>query len=135
MNLESRNQEIRNLLDLWQWCSRRLHVQCQIGADVSPYQLPLVYRDLAEPLFNDLGLLAFWEDYPTSLLDMCLGCFTKGSPMIDRLDRIRLQEQANPGLDKLFKKMRGREERFGWDWSAQGHHPENEFIQGDGSAA
>ena len=150
MNLESRNQEIRKLLDLWQWCSRQLHVQwerkrkyrndclfgltsaineSQIGADVSPYQLPLVYRDLAEPLFNDLGLLAFWEEYPTSLLDMCLGCFTKGSPMIDLLDRIRLQEQANPGLDKLFKKMRGREERFGWDWSAQGHHPENEFIQ------
>ena len=150
MNLESRNQEIRKLLDLWQWCSRRLHVQwerkrkyrndclfgltsaineSQIGAGVSPYQLPLVYRDLAEPLFNDLGLLAFWEDYPTSLLDMCLGCFTKGSPMIDRLNRIRLQEQANHGLDKLFKKMRGREERFGWDWSTQGHHPESEFIQ------
>jgi hypothetical protein len=27
MDLESRNQEIRNLLDLWQWCSRTLHVQ------------------------------------------------------------------------------------------------------------
>lgn len=150
MDQESRNQEIRNLLDLWQWCSRTLHVQwkrkrkyrngclfgltsavneSQFGADVSPYQLPLVYRDLAEPQFNDLGLLAFWEDYPTSLLDMCLGCFTQGSPLIDRLDRLRLKRQNSPVLDKLFKKMRGREERFGWDWSVEGHHPESEYVQ------
>jgi len=152
MDQESRNQEIRNLLDLWQWCSRTLHVQwerkrkyrngclfgltsaineSQFGANVSPYQLPLVYRDLAEPLFNDLGLLAFWEDYPTSLLDMCLGCFTKGSPLIDRLNRLRLKRQDNPALDKLFKKMRGREERYGWDWSVEGHHPEGEFVPGN----
>ena len=150
MDLESRNQEIRKLLDLWQWCSRTLHVQwerkrkyrngclfglasaineSQFGANVSPYQLPLVYRDLAEPLFNDLGLLAFWEEYPTPLLDMCLGCFTKGSPLSDRLNRLRLKRQDNPALDKLFKKMRGREERYGWDWSAEGHHPEGEFVQ------
>jgi hypothetical protein len=150
MDLESRNQEIRNLLDLWQWCSRTLHVQwerkrkyrnrclfglasavneSQFGANVSPYQLPLVYRDLAEPLFNDLGLLAFWEEYPTSLLDMCLGCFTKGSPLIDRLNRLRLKRQDNPVLDKLFKKMRGREERYGWDWSVEGHHPKTEYVQ------
>jgi hypothetical protein len=25
--------------------------------------------------------------------------------------------------------MRGREERFGWDWSVEGHHPENEYVQ------
>ena len=133
MDLESRNQEIRNLLDLWQWCSRTLHVQwerkrkycngclfglasavneSQFGANVSPYQLPLVYRDLAEPLFNDLGLLAFWEEYPTLLLDMCLGCFTKSSPLIDRLNRFRLKRQDNPVLDKLFKRMRGHEERL-----------------------
>jgi hypothetical protein len=150
MDLESRNQEIRKLLDLWQWCSRTLHVQwerkrkyrngclfglasaineSQFGANVSPYQLPLVYRDLAEPLFNDLGLLAFWEEYPTPLLDMCLGCFTKGSPLSDRLNRLRLKRQDNPAFDKLFKKMRGREERYGWDWSAEGHHPEGEFVQ------
>jgi hypothetical protein len=150
MDQESRNQEIRNLLDLWQWCSSTLNVQwerkrkyrngclfglasavneSQFGADVSPYQLPLVYRDLAEPLFNDLGLLAFWEEYPTSLLDMCLGCFTKGSPLTDRLNRVRLDRQDNPGLDKLFKKMRGREKRYGWDWSVEGHHPETEYVQ------
>ena len=150
MNQESRNQEIRNLLDLWQWCSRALHVQwkrkrkyrngclfgltsavneSQFGANVSPYQLPLVYRDLSEPLFNDLGLLAFWEDYPVPLLDMCLGCFTKDSPLTARLDRLRFAKQANHILDKLFKKMDSREKRYGIDWVIEGHHPENEFVQ------
>ena len=32
-------------------------------------------------------------------------------------------------MDKLFKRMRGREERFGWDWSVEGHHPETEYAQ------
>lgn len=150
MDQESRNQEIRNLLDLWQWCSRTLHVQwkrkrkyrngclfgltsavneSELGATVSPYQLPLVYRDLPDPLFNDLGLLAFWEDYPTSLLDMCLGCFTKDSPLTERLNRLRLARQDNPILDKLFKKMESREKHYGIDWIMEGHHPENEFVQ------
>jgi len=99
------------------------------GLEVSPYELPLVYETLPAPLFDDAGLLAFWEAFPTSLLEMCLGCFTKGSPLAERLDRLRLTRQDNPVLDKLFKKMSKREARFGYDWLVKGHHPETEFVQ------
>ena len=150
MEEEGRNQEIRNLLDIWQWCSRTLHVQwnrkrkyrngclfglaraveeSRLGAKVSPYDLPLVYESLPSPLFDDAGLLAFWEDYSTYLLEICLGCFTKASPLADRLNRLRLAKQDNPILDKLFKKMDSREKRYGIDWMMEGHHPQNEFVQ------
>jgi len=145
-----RNQEIRNLLDIWEWCSRTLRVKwkrkhryrndCIIGlaravnesherVEISPYELPLVYENLPAPLFEDAGLLAFWETFPISLLELCLGSFTKGSPLAERLDQLRLTRQDNPILDKLFKKMSKREERFDYDWLVKGHHPESEFVQ------
>jgi hypothetical protein len=150
MEESRRNHEIRNLLDIWEWCSRTLRVkwkrkrryrnncliglagavnESHVGLEVSPYELPLVYETLAAPLFDGAGLLAFWETFPTSLLEMCLGCFTKESPLAERLDRVRLTRQDNPVLDKLFKKMSKREERFGYDWLVKGHHPETEFVQ------
>lgn len=135
---------------MWEWCSRTLRVKwkrkrryrnnCLIGLagavneshhglEISPYELPLVYETLPGPLFDDAGLLSFWETFPISLLEMCLGCFTKGSPLAKRLDQIRLTRQDNAILDKLFKTMNKREERFGFDWIVKGHHPENEFAQ------
>jgi hypothetical protein len=150
MEESRRNHEIRNLLDIWEWCSRTLRVKwkrkrryrnnCLIGLagavneshaglEVSPYELPLVYETLPGPLFDDSGLLAFWEAFPTSLLEMSLGCFTKESPLAKRLDQIRLTLQDSVILDKLFKKMSKREERFGYEWLVKGHHPETEFVQ------
>ena len=150
MEESCRNHEIRELLDIWKWCSRTLHVKwkrtrkyrnsCLVGlavavnesqleAKVSPYDLPLLYESLAAPLFDDAGLLAFWEDWPTFLLELCLGYFTKESPLAERLEQIRRIYRDNPVLDELFKKMNKREKRFGWDWTAKGHHPETEFVQ------
>jgi hypothetical protein len=63
------------------------------------------------------------------VLEIALGCFTKGSPLEKRLNRLRLTWQDNSTLDKLFKKMTSREERYGWDWPVEGHHPESEFVQ------
>jgi hypothetical protein len=32
-------------------------------------------------------------------------------------------------LDKIVKTMQSREERFGFDWLFEGHHPESEFVR------
>jgi hypothetical protein len=61
------------------------------------------------------------------LLELCLGVFTKDSPLKERLDQIRLKHQDNPRLDEVFKKMRTREQRFQGDWQSDGHHPDADF--------
>jgi hypothetical protein len=149
MDEYDRNSEIRELLDIWEWCSRALHVKwkrtdkhrntCLIGlalavsesrsgTEIPVLDLPLVYRNLPSPLFDEEGLLAFWNACPTSVLEMVLGCFTEGSPLAERLNRLRLRHQNNITLDKLFKKMTSREERYGEEWPTEGHHPENDFV-------
>jgi hypothetical protein len=145
-----RNQEISNLLNIWEWCSRTLHVKwkrkrklrnsCLMGIayavnegmfarDISGFTLPQVYKTLPVPLLNEATVLEFWDGHPTALLEMSLGTFTKGPSLAAQLDRLRLTRQDNPALDKIVKKMRSRQERFGSDWLFQGHHPESEFAR------
>jgi len=143
------NHEIMQLLDVWEWCSRALHVNwkrkcknrnsCLMGmayaiteetsaSPISPFKLTKIYKTLRTPLLNKTTVRIFWEIYPVALLEMCLGSFTKGSPLAEQLNRLRLIRQNNPTLDKIFKKMRSREKRFGDDWLFEGHHPESEFA-------
>jgi hypothetical protein len=140
-----RNHEIRSFLDIWEWCSRTLHVKwrrkrmhrnsCLMGmafalskdAFVSPINLPSTYKNRPAPLFDKEALLQFWAVQPMTLLDLCLGVFTKDSPLKERLNQIRLKHQTNPRLDDVAKKMRARERRFQGEWHSEGHHPETEF--------
>jgi hypothetical protein len=62
-----------------------------------------------------------------TLLDLCLGEFTKDSPLEERLNRIRLKHQENRPLDEVAKKMRAREKRFRGDWQSEGHHLDADF--------
>jgi hypothetical protein len=144
-----RNHEIGHLLGIWEWCSGTLHEKwkrqrrhrnsCLMGIayainegifapDVSAFELPQMYKTLPSPLLNEATVLAFWEAHPVSLLEMCLGSFTKGSPLAGKLNRLRLTRKDNLVLDKIAKKMRSREERFGCDWILKGHHPESEYV-------
>jgi hypothetical protein len=84
---------------------------------------------MPSPLINETGLLAFWRVRPSTVLEIGLGCFTNGSPLEKPLYRLRLNLQDNGKLDKLYKKMTNREERYGSDWPVEGHHPESEFVQ------
>jgi len=142
-----RNLKIDDLLDLWEWCSRRLHVKWQrkprlrngvfiglthalLGQDsisgptlLRSMELPKRHRNLARPLLNQKRLRIIWKLKPGSLLELCVGCFTKTSPLTKPLNRLRLTYQNNSILDDLAKKMRGREKRFGADWFTEGHHP------------
>jgi len=61
-----------------------------------------------------------------SLLELCLGAYTKASPLNRPLNRLRPAFHHNPTLDDLAKKMRCREKRFGDDWWTEGHHPQRE---------
>jgi len=140
-----RNHEIASLLDAWEWCSRLLHVKwqrkrrnrnsCLMGmafalskdAFVSPMKLPSIYQNRPVPLFDQSALIRFWKAQPVTLLDLCLGVFTKDSPLKERLNQIRLKHQNNPQLDEVAKKMRAREESFQGDWLSEGHHPQTDF--------
>lgn len=145
MDESLRNHEIASCLDVWEWCSRTLHVKwrrkrmnrnsCLMGmafalskdAFVSPMKLPTSYKTFPVPLFSKAALLRFWTAQPGTLLELCLGMFTKGSLLKERLNQIRLKHQDNPPLDEVAKKMRAREKRFQGDWQSEGHHPEAEF--------
>jgi hypothetical protein len=59
---------------------------------------------------------------------LCLGSFSKESPLQSALEKIRVAEQDNGSLDKVAKKMRAREKRFGCDWYFQGHHPQEDYA-------
>jgi len=143
---ESRNQEIDNLLEIWGWCSRRLHVKwqrkrkqrndCFFGlayalsedhGDIPPSRLPRVYRNLPAPLLDNEQVIVFWEMRPVALLELCLGAYTKATPLTKRLNRLRQDHNDNSTLDDLAKKMRAREKRFGDEWYTEGHHPEREY--------
>jgi hypothetical protein len=73
-------------------------------------------------------VLSFWEVQPVPLLELCLGSFSKESPLQSALEKIRVAEQDNGSLDKVAKKMRAREKRFGCDWYFQGHHPQEDYA-------
>jgi len=140
-----RNVDINDLLEIWEWCSRRLHVKwqrkrrlrngCFIGLAVAlsdktsipPAKLLREYKTLPKPLLNEEKVLTFWQVKPVSLLELCLGSYTKVSPLTKSLNRLRLAYQDNSTLDELAKKMRSRENRFGSKWWTQGHHLEREF--------
>jgi hypothetical protein len=146
----SRNLEIENLLATWEWCSRHLHLKwqrkprlrngCFIGitsgllgdtsltsrALVQAMELPKIYATLPQPLLNRTRLLNFWKVKPGPLLELCVGCYTKASPLTKPLNRLRLAYQDNPVLDHLAKTMRSREKRFGSQWYTEGHHPDCE---------
>jgi hypothetical protein len=145
-----RNNEIFQLLNLWAWCSRALHVKwersdkyrnsCLAGinfavnesrseGEMGLLELCHGYQEMPFPLFNEAGLLVFWRVTPSRVLEIGLGCFTKGSPLGKSLNRLRLTYQDNGKLDKLYKKMTSREERYGPDWPEEGHHPESELVQ------
>jgi hypothetical protein len=49
--------------------------------------------------------------------------------LVDHLNRQRLRWQDNVILDQLYKKMTGREKRYGSEWPMEGHHPESELVQ------
>jgi hypothetical protein len=145
-----RNEEISQLLRLWMWCSRSLHVKWEredkhrntclmgiawainegrLGKKVEFSKLLRTYRSLPFPLFTKADLLSFWRVCPSAVLEMALGCYTQGSPLLERLDLVRLSHQTNPRLDRLHKIMASREERYGSGWPEEGHHPESEFRQ------
>jgi hypothetical protein len=142
----NRNVEVDDLLEIWEWCSRRLHVKwqrkrrlrngCFFGlacalsdehGDIPPMKLLKTYRSLPTPLLDKEQVTVFWETRPMSLLELCLGAYTKASPLARRLNRLRPEYQNNSTLDDLAKKMRSREKRFGDDWFTDGHHPEREY--------
>ena len=146
----NRNEEIRQLLELWMWCSRSLHVkwerihkhrntclmglhfavnESRSGKTIGFSKLCRAYQSLPVPMFNEEGLTDLCEIIPTVALHIATGCFTKGSPLTEQLDELRQKHGANRSLDALFKKMSSREERFGPNWDEDGHHPESEFAQ------
>ncbi len=139
-----RNVEVDDLLEIWEWCSRRLHVKwqrkrrlrngCFMGIAValgdetslSPLQLLQEYKNLPRPLLNREKVLTFWRVQPVPLLNLSLGLFTKSSPLTKILNRLRAPHEDNAILDELAKKMRCREKHFGSEWFSEGHHPERE---------
>jgi hypothetical protein len=141
----NRNQEISELLSIWEWCSKTLHAKWQRKRRnrnsclmalayaisepdfISPFKLTKIYKSLPRPLLPREKVLTLWTVQPVSLLELCLGCFTKNSSLRSGLDRIRMDHQNNVVLNKLAKKMRAREKRFGDGWYFEGHHPEEDF--------
>jgi hypothetical protein len=136
-----RNVEVDQLLEIWEWCSRRLHARWQrrrrlrnpcfialavaLSDDVRlpPMQLLRKYISLPRPLLDAEKVRTFWEVQPDALLNLGVGLFTKGSPLTEALGRLRTVHQHNPVLDELAKKMRCREKQFGSEWYEEGHHP------------
>jgi hypothetical protein len=141
-----RNQEIAELLTLWEWCSAKLHTKwCRRQKSrnsflmalayvvsqpnpISPFEFVKVYQRLPHPLLDQKKVRAFWDVQPIPLLEACLGSFSVETPMKVGLNDIRSRFLVNPTLDKIVKTMRAREKRFGPDWHIQGHHPEQEFV-------
>ena len=141
-----RNQEIAELLTLWEWCSAKLQVKWrrrQKGRNnflmalayvvsqpnpISPFEFVKVYQRLPRPLLDQKKVRAFWDVQPNPLLEACLGSFGVETSLKAGLDDIRSRFLVNPTLDKIAKTMRAREKRFGPDWLIQGHHPEQEFV-------
>jgi hypothetical protein len=145
MDESQKNQEVADLIEIWELCSDKLHVKwlrkrrnrnsCLMAMAyaisepkfISPFKLTRIYKTLPTPLLNAERVATFWSVQPVPLLELCLGCFTKQSPLKMKLDRIRTKFRYNHKLDALAKKMRSREKRFGSEWLSQGHHPGNEF--------
>lgn len=143
-----RNIEVGDLLEIWEWCSRRLRIKwqrrrklrngCFIGLacalsdseedSIAPFDLIKGYKSktLPSPLLNSDQVVSFWDAKPVSLLELCLGSYTQTSPLTKPLNRVRSAFQNNPRLDELSKKMRCREKRFGDEWYTEGHHPDRE---------
>jgi hypothetical protein len=141
-----RNVEIDDLLEIWSWCSRSLHVKWQRkrklrngcffglasalsedGDDIPPMRLLKDYKSLPTPLLDKEQVIVFWETRPMSLLELCLGAYTKASPLSKPLNRLRSDFSSNAALDDLAKKMRYRQKEFGDDWFMEGHHPDREY--------
>jgi hypothetical protein len=94
---------------------------------VTPMQLINGYEKLLKPRLTKKQITLFWKENPISLLELCLGAYTKASPLKDTLEGLRPEFFKNSSLDDLAKKMRCREMRFGSDWSVDGHHPAAEY--------
>jgi hypothetical protein len=142
-----RNATIDDLLEIWTWCSRHLHVKWQrkrkqrnncfyglafVASDqqkrtVAPMRLLKGYKKLLRPILTKKQIKIFWRTRPMALLELCLGAYTKGASLSKTLEHSRSEFSSNPILDDLAKKMRCREKRFGEDWSVDGHHPESEY--------
>lgn len=145
MDETQRTEEITGLIEIWEWCSCKLHTKWQrkrknrnavlmalayaiSGPNfVSPFRLTRIYKQLPTPLLDRKRVRKIWEAQPVPLLELGLGSFTKESPLRTKLDEIRATEESNRNLDGLTKKMRAREKRFGLNWYGEGHHPEAEF--------
>jgi hypothetical protein len=101
MEEHHRNQEISNLLNIWEWCSRSLHVKwkrerklrndCLMGIayavsegmfarDINGFTLPQIYKTLPVPLLNEATFLEFWDAHPTALLEMLSALLPKDRP-------------------------------------------------------
>jgi hypothetical protein len=123
-----RNVDAGDLLEIWEWCSRRLHVKwqrkrrfrncCFIGitcalfgrTSITPsdllaaMELPKHYKGLPLPLLDQKKVGIFWKVKPVALLELGLGVYTKASPLTQFLNRLRTNYQHNPTLDELAKK-------------------------------
>jgi hypothetical protein len=142
-----RNVEVDEILEIWDWCSRRRHVKwqrkpklrngCYIGLacalsdsegrSITPVKLLKTYRTLPQPLLRKDQVEVFWQTRPLDLLELCLGSYsTRASPLLRPLNRVRSTYQNNATLDELAKKMRCRQERFRGEWFTEGHHPDRE---------
>jgi hypothetical protein len=143
--LYERNVEIDDLLQIWEWCSRLLHIRwqrrpklrnpCYLGLavalsddrEVKPMQLLKSFKKFPRPLIGPDEVETFWEVQPAALLELCVGAYTKSAPLAQALTDLRNPFRNNPKLDELAKKMRCRQKRFGDDWWTDGHHPEREY--------
>jgi hypothetical protein len=140
-----RNVEIDDLLQMWEWCSRLLHIRwqrkpklrnpCYIALavalsdkrEVTPMQLLKNYKKFSFPLVGPEEVETFWETRPAALLELCVGAYTESAPLAGALNEIRNSFRDNPKLDAVAKTMRCRQKRFGDDWWTDGHHPEREY--------
>jgi hypothetical protein len=141
-----RNQEITELLSIWEWCSAKLHPKwCQRRKNrnsfllglayaatepkpICPFTFIKVYQRFPRPLLDQKKVRTFWNVQPASLLEACLGSFKSKAPLEGGLNNIRARFLVNSALDKIVKAMLAREKRFGPSWQIQGHHPEQEFV-------
>ena len=105
MDESHRNQEVADLINIWEWCSSKLHVKWQRKRKnrngclmalayavsepnfISPFKLTRIYKSLPVPLLDEDRLETFWNVQPVPLLELCLGAFTKKrSPLKAKLD-------------------------------------------------
>jgi hypothetical protein len=113
MDESPRNQEIADLIEMWEWCSGKLHVKWQRRRKsrnscllalayaisepnfISPFKLTRIYKTLPAPLLDEDKVETFWNVQPVPLLQLGLGSFTKRSPLKAKLDRIRMDFPPN----------------------------------------